>query len=872
MYLGFLKIIILKFIVFEGSEDVVNGNVKLILALIWHLILRYQIWTGKTTSNTVKRSPPKKLMLAWLNAVLPECRITNLSTDWNDGIFLHALIDWCSPGASPGWRHLSRNDKIKNCKTALNLAHERFHIPKVLTPEHMASVDLDELSGMTYLSYFMKANSAGYDQTLKWVRQQLPSKHVNNFTSDWSDGILLRSMVVRFGGSPPDLGGDNVANLQAVMTEARMSLGIEPVIPAKEMADPDVDHLGVMAYIAWFMNVKKTENVSNGTIQHESIKKTSTTPLESLPLQSNKGSAVQLTHYSKEVHGGRPVDFTVRLMEGNSTADVNVEIVGPSSRPKALLNWTGKYGQGTFIPSEPGPHQIRITKGNELITGCPAPVMVKLSAVNKANGVQLTSYNKDGFASRPSEFTLKIIDESVRPSDVTVEIVGNSTPIAPVNWIGNIGRGSFVPTEAGQHQIRVMNDGELISGCPALVWVKVLVSKESAVQLVSYNKEVQLSFPVEFSLKIIDDSVPAYDVSVEVSGPTTPVISPINWTGKFGRGSFMPTEPGQYHLKVLNSGEVIAGCPVPVWVKMQAASAVNLTTEEYSSVGASATFRLDAIDKAVDPSKVQAEVVGPSGTKPEVVIRWTNNRAECHFIPIEPGQHQIFARHDGFLVNNSPGYVQVKFPPQKAIVVRSIDPVKNVGELVNFQVDSVEDQFNNSDVCIEVKGPNSYPKPQYVWVGRYCRGSFEPVEVGHHDLIITNKGVAIEDSPKAVDVQVLPSRSAKVLSVTPRTMVGQPIKIDVSAEAGVDRRQVRCEIVTPSSRSYARQINWNDNIGECSYVPDTNGDHTVIVSYGKFVVEGSPINVPVSGDASRVRIIYCEKTCSLGDGHELRVS
>ena len=33
-------------------------------------------------------------------------------------------------------------------------------------------------------------------------------------------------------------------------------LGVEPVISAKEMADTEVDHLGVMAYAAWFQRAK----------------------------------------------------------------------------------------------------------------------------------------------------------------------------------------------------------------------------------------------------------------------------------------------------------------------------------------------------------------------------------------------------------------------------------------------------------------------------------------------------------------------------------------------------------------------------------------------------------------------------------------
>ena len=66
--------------VLAGSEDIVHGSLKLILGLVWHLILRYQI--GKT------KFPPKKLMLAWLKAVIPDLHISNFTSDWNDGVAL----------------------------------------------------------------------------------------------------------------------------------------------------------------------------------------------------------------------------------------------------------------------------------------------------------------------------------------------------------------------------------------------------------------------------------------------------------------------------------------------------------------------------------------------------------------------------------------------------------------------------------------------------------------------------------------------------------------------------------------------------------------------------------------------------------------
>jgi len=67
----------------------------------------------------------------------------------------------------------------------MELAKQQFGIPQVLSAENLSSRDLDELSCMTYLSYFMKVDSPGYDETLRWVRRQLPAYNVRNFQVTW---------------------------------------------------------------------------------------------------------------------------------------------------------------------------------------------------------------------------------------------------------------------------------------------------------------------------------------------------------------------------------------------------------------------------------------------------------------------------------------------------------------------------------------------------------------------------------------------------------------------------------------------------------------------------------------------------------------
>lgn len=63
------------------------------------------------------------------------------------------------------------NFRRQNCQRALNLAEKYLGIPAILSPEHLSSLDLDELSCITYLSYFVKKGGPGYQATLENVQK-----------------------------------------------------------------------------------------------------------------------------------------------------------------------------------------------------------------------------------------------------------------------------------------------------------------------------------------------------------------------------------------------------------------------------------------------------------------------------------------------------------------------------------------------------------------------------------------------------------------------------------------------------------------------------------------------------------------------------
>uniref|UniRef100_U3K7V6 Filamin C n=1 Tax=Ficedula albicollis TaxID=59894 RepID=U3K7V6_FICAL len=83
------------------SKAIVDGNLKLILGLIWTLILHYSIsmpmWEEEEDDEG-RHQTPKQRLLGWIQNKVPQLPITNFNRDWRDGKALGALVDNCAPG------------------------------------------------------------------------------------------------------------------------------------------------------------------------------------------------------------------------------------------------------------------------------------------------------------------------------------------------------------------------------------------------------------------------------------------------------------------------------------------------------------------------------------------------------------------------------------------------------------------------------------------------------------------------------------------------------------------------------------------------------------------------------------------------------
>jgi len=131
-----------------GPEDITDGHVKLILGLIWTIILRYQIQKIGVTGSSAKND-----LLAWVRKQIPEYNINNFKDDWRDGRALCALGNSLEPGIVD-LSQMPNKSPLENARTGTEAAERELGIPPILQPEDLVSPDVDELSVMTYISYF----------------------------------------------------------------------------------------------------------------------------------------------------------------------------------------------------------------------------------------------------------------------------------------------------------------------------------------------------------------------------------------------------------------------------------------------------------------------------------------------------------------------------------------------------------------------------------------------------------------------------------------------------------------------------------------------------------------------------------------------
>uniref|UniRef100_A0A665VBC7 Actinin, alpha 2b n=1 Tax=Echeneis naucrates TaxID=173247 RepID=A0A665VBC7_ECHNA len=144
-----------------GAEEIVDGNVKMTLGMIWTIILRFAI-----QDISVEETSAKEGLLLWCQrktAPYRNVNVQNFHVSWKDGLAFCALIHRHRPDLLD-YSKLNKDDPLGNLNLAFDIAEKHLDIPKMLDAEDIINTPKpDERAIMTYVSCFYHA-FAGAEQ------------------------------------------------------------------------------------------------------------------------------------------------------------------------------------------------------------------------------------------------------------------------------------------------------------------------------------------------------------------------------------------------------------------------------------------------------------------------------------------------------------------------------------------------------------------------------------------------------------------------------------------------------------------------------------------------------------------------------------
>ena len=618
-----------------GPEDLYNGELKLILGLIWTLIRHYQI------HSTLKST--KKAMISFFARVC-NVKVSNFTTDWNDGIALSRVIEYLHPGLFPDITSLSSANKKDNCKRAITFAWEHLSIPAIISADDMADPEVDELSMMTYLSYFIKLC---IKKIREWAQSLVPHRAIRNMSSDWCSGVHLTALinVIRPGILPDWAVLDEergIDNITKAMGMAEYSLGIEPSLTPADMANSGIDEMSVAEYLAPFMSVE----IARAT--------------------GESGMAINPTTIEIQASAAkRPI--LMNLSGFKSTSTVSLQMKLPSGKVESVdVNNIGKgKAEAVCIPPTAGRYELIVKSSNEEIYGSPFKIEIPrlvdyinfastLPAVLEVSVGQVSQFEivcNDVNLVTDKLFDIIIHGEGLKTT--TVQSGNFSLSSNDIQYhIKDAGNGhyfvEFLLPKAGEYSLSVLIDKEHIKGSPVNLKSRLIGSASGegiTKAVVGRTTHFNITTPVGSQNLTVD----IHDNQGELQHQVQSISEGLY------KVSFVPRCTGRLTIDVRVDNVHIIGSPF----LLEAIESQALIEGKHIKLQVSAScvkrplkINLSGVQ---DISRLVMEIKNPLGHIDKLqLISTGEGTAEASCIPVVAGKHAISMKIDCDNVPGSP--------------------------------------------------------------------------------------------------------------------------------------------------------------------------------------------------------------------------
>ncbi|XP_043936269.1 filamin-A isoform X2 [Protopterus annectens] len=869
------------------SKAIVDGNLKLILGLIWTLILHYSIsmpmW-DEEEDEEVKKQTPKQRLLGWIQNKLPHLPVTNFSRDWQTGRALGALVDSCAPGLCPDWDSWDVGKPVENAREAMQQADDWLGIPQVITPEEIVDPNVDEHSVMTYLSQFPKAKLKPGAP----LRPKLNPKKARAY----GPGVEPTGNMVM---KPAEFTVETIsAGMGEVLVYVEDPAGHRE--EAKVTFNNDKNRTFSAVYTPKVAGPYKVTVLFAG--QH--IAKS---PFE-VEVSKAQGDASKVTAQGPGLTPSGNIANKSTYFEiftaGAGVGEVEVSIVDPTGKKDAVDVQLEDKGNSTYRctykPTMEGVYTIHITFGGAQIPKSPFSVGIGQACnPNACRAVGRGLQAKGVRAKETADF--KVYTNGAGSGELKVTVKGPKGLEERVKQ-KDLGDGvygfEYYPSTPGNYVVTITWGGQSIPRSP----FEVKVGSEAGPQKVrAWGPGLEggvVGKSADFVVEAIGDDVGTLGFSVE--GPSQAKIE----CDDKGDGScdvrYWPTEPGEYAVHVLCNSEDIKMSPFMAEIQSAPKDFYPDKVKAYGpglektgiAINKPAEFTIDAKNGGRAPLKVNAQ--DAEGNPIDVSVKDNGNGTySCSYMPKKAVKHTVMVSWGAVNIPNSPFRMNVGAGSHPNKVKVYGPGVAKTGlkahEPTYFTVDCAE--AGQGDVSIGIKCAPGVVGPAEADIDfdiiRNDNDTFTvkymPPGAGSYTIMILFADQAIPTSP--VRVKVDPSHDAsKVKAEGPGLNksgieLGKPTHFTVNTKAA-GKAKLDVQFTGASKGDAIQDFDLVDNLDNSytvKYTPVQQGPLGIGVTYGGDHIPKSPFSTGIahSLDLSKIKVAgLCEKV-EVGKDQEFTV-
>uniref|UniRef100_A0A8C2SHS6 Calponin-homology (CH) domain-containing protein n=1 Tax=Capra hircus TaxID=9925 RepID=A0A8C2SHS6_CAPHI len=587
-------------------KAIVDGNLKLILGLVWTLILHYSIsmpvWEDEGDDDA-KKQTPKQRLLGWIQNKIPYLPITNFNQNWQDGKALGALVDSCAPGLCPDWESWDPRKPVDNAREAMQQADDWLGVPQVITPEEIIHPDVDEHSVMTYLSQFPKAK-------LKPGAPLKPKLNPKKARA-YGRGIEPTGNMVK---QPAKFTVDTISAGQG-----DVMVFVEDPEGNKEEAlvtpDSDKNKTYSVEYLPKVTGLHKVTVLFAG--QH-----ISKSPFE-VNVDKAQGDASKVTAKGPGLEAAgnianKPTYFDI-YTAGAGVGDIGVEVEDPQGKNTVELLVEDRGNQVyrcVYKPMQPGPHVVKVSFAGDTIPKSPFVVQVGEACNPNACRASGRGLQPKGIRIRETA-DFRVDTKAAGSGELGVTIKGPKGLEELVKQKGfqdGVYAFEYYPSTQGKYSISITWGGHHIQKSP----FEVQVGPEAGMQKVrAWGPGLHggiVGRSADFVVESIGSEVGSLGFAIE--GPSQAKIEYDDQNDGSCDVKYWPKEPGEYAVHIMCDDEDIKDSPFMAYIHPASGDYNPDLVQAYGPgleksgciVNNLAEFTVDPKDAGKAPLKIFAQV------------------------------------------------------------------------------------------------------------------------------------------------------------------------------------------------------------------------------------------------------------------------